>query len=180
MAEYASNAKGNAGLTTGIIGTSLAGLLALGAGNNGNGGFLSGLFGGNNNNCQMQLAAAQSEIARLGSELYANQVGTEVYSAAVQMSKADDAKINANYKELAQAIASLDKQVGIIQATQPLYFQLANCASEKYTDNATKYLVPGKVVLPTSAMCVENMNSWLQNSEYTPIPKVTTSTTPSA
>ena len=70
----------------------------------------------------MQLAAAQSEIARLGSELYANQVGTEVYSAAVQMSKADDAKINANYKELAQAIASLDKQVGIIQATQPLYF----------------------------------------------------------
>lgn len=32
MAEYASNAKGNAGLTTGIIGTSLAGLLALGAG----------------------------------------------------------------------------------------------------------------------------------------------------
>lgn len=79
MAEYASNAKGNAGLTTGIIGTSLAGLLALGAGNNGNGGFLSGLFGGNNNNCQMQLAAAQSEIARLGSELYANQVGTEVY-----------------------------------------------------------------------------------------------------
>jgi hypothetical protein len=51
MAEYASNAKGNAGLTTGIIGTSLAGLLALGAGNNGNGGFLSGLFGGNNNCC---------------------------------------------------------------------------------------------------------------------------------
>jgi hypothetical protein len=31
--------KGNAGLTTSIIGTSLAGLLALGAGNNGNGGF---------------------------------------------------------------------------------------------------------------------------------------------
>lgn len=179
MAEYASNAKGNAALTTGIIGTSLAGILALGAGNNnGNGGFLGGLFGGNNN-CQMHLSAAQAEIARLGSELYANQVGTEVYSAAVQMSKADDAKINANYKELAQAIAALDKQVGIIQATQPLYFQLANCASERYTDNATKYLVPGKVVLPTSAMCVENMHSWLQNSEYTPIPKVT-STTPSA
>lgn len=28
MAEYASNAKGNAGLTTGIIGTSLAGLIS--------------------------------------------------------------------------------------------------------------------------------------------------------
>lgn len=172
MAEYASNAKGNAGLTTGIIGTSLAGLLALG-GNNGNGGFLSGLFGGNNN-CNSQISALQADNARLGSELYANQVGTEVYAAAVQMSKADDAKINANYKELAQAIASLDKQVGIIQATQPLYFQLGQCASERYTDAATKYLVPGKVVLPTSAMCVESMGTWLQNTEYTPIPKVTT------
>ena len=29
--KYASNAKGNAGLTLGIIGTSIAGLLALGA-----------------------------------------------------------------------------------------------------------------------------------------------------
>ena len=32
MAEFASNGKGNAALTTGIIGTSLGGLLALGNG----------------------------------------------------------------------------------------------------------------------------------------------------
>ena len=38
--EYASNGKANAGLTTGIIGTSLAGLLTLG----GMGG-IGGLFG---------------------------------------------------------------------------------------------------------------------------------------
>ena len=43
--EYASKAKANAGLTTGIIGTSLAGLLTLGAMNNGNG-LLGGILGG--------------------------------------------------------------------------------------------------------------------------------------
>ena len=43
--HYASNAKANAGLTTGIIGTSLAGLLALGA--LGKGGLFN--FGGGNN-----------------------------------------------------------------------------------------------------------------------------------
>lgn len=45
MAEYASNAKANAGLTTGIIGTSLG---AIASGVLGNGG-LGGLFGGNCN-----------------------------------------------------------------------------------------------------------------------------------
>ena len=43
--EYASKAKANAGLTTGIIGTSLAGLLTLGAMSNG-GGLLGGIVGG--------------------------------------------------------------------------------------------------------------------------------------
>lgn len=46
MAEYASNAKGNAALTTGIIGTSLGAIASgvLGGGLNG----IGGLFGGNN------------------------------------------------------------------------------------------------------------------------------------
>lgn len=46
MHEVASNAKANAGLTTGIIGTSLAGLLTLG------GGLWKGIFGGPNNQTQ--------------------------------------------------------------------------------------------------------------------------------
>ena len=41
--KFASNAKANAGLTTGIIGTSLAGLLALGAMNKGG---IAGILGG--------------------------------------------------------------------------------------------------------------------------------------
>ena len=63
MGEFASNGKANAGLTTGIIGTTLGGLWALGAGN-GNGGILGGLLGGNN--CQMSpVSALQSEVAML-------------------------------------------------------------------------------------------------------------------
>lgn len=46
MSKSSGVAKG--GLITGIIGTSLAGLLAAGAGGDGDGGFLSGLFGGGN------------------------------------------------------------------------------------------------------------------------------------
>ena len=42
--KYATKAKANAGLTTGIIGTSLAGLMALGAIGNGKG--LAGILGG--------------------------------------------------------------------------------------------------------------------------------------
>ena len=50
--EYASNAKANAGLTLGIIGTSLAGLTILGnMSNGGGGGLLGNLFGGGNGNC---------------------------------------------------------------------------------------------------------------------------------
>ena len=47
--QHIPNGKINAGLTLGIIGTSLAGLMALN-GNNGNG-LLSSLFGGNNGGC---------------------------------------------------------------------------------------------------------------------------------
>lgn len=79
MGEFASNGKANAGLTTGIIGTTLGGLWALGAGN-GNGGILGGLLGGNN--CQMSpVSALQSEVAMLRAEKYSDKNTADVYSA---------------------------------------------------------------------------------------------------
>lgn len=79
MGEFASNGKANAGLTTGIIGTTLGGLWALGAGN-GNGGILGGLLGGNN--CQMSpVSALQSEIAMLRAEKYSDKNTADVYGA---------------------------------------------------------------------------------------------------
>lgn len=60
MAEYASKGVATGGLTTGIIGTSLAGLLAL---NNGN--LLGGLFGNND-----KLAALAAENTQLKAQVY--------------------------------------------------------------------------------------------------------------
>lgn len=81
-----SSGVAKAGLTTGIIGTSLAGLWALGAGN-GNG-LLGGLFGGNCNGgvmaaqgaYQAALSAKDAEIGQLKAERYADSVGTGVYA----------------------------------------------------------------------------------------------------
>lgn len=76
--EYASNGKGNAALTTGIIGTALAGLTAMGG--------LSGLFGTRTTQSdgdrpvtryEMELIQAgnakDTEIASLKSQLMMNQ-----------------------------------------------------------------------------------------------------------
>lgn len=64
MAEYASKGVGAGALTTGIIGTSLAGLMAL----NGNDGLLGGLFGNSQKN--EKIAALMSENTQLKSQAY--------------------------------------------------------------------------------------------------------------
>ena len=85
MAEFASTGKANAALTTGIIGTSLGGLLALG----------SNLLGGNvMNNCgcsenthvsryelgqESRIARLESEIALRDANIYSDQKLVEVY-----------------------------------------------------------------------------------------------------
>lgn len=104
--EYASNGKANAGLTTGIIGTSLAGLLWANGANGGNG-LLGGLFGGGNRSYvqtpEGKIGQLESEIAFLRSENYADKVANEVY-------KALDAKISANMKEVYGFVIDLDKR----------------------------------------------------------------------
>ncbi len=68
MGEYSSKGVGTGGLTTGIIGTSLAGLLAL---NNGNGGILGGLLG--NQDQQEKLNTLMNENTGLKSNAYTNE-----------------------------------------------------------------------------------------------------------
>ena len=115
--EYASNGKANAGLTTGIIGTALAGLLWA----NGNGG-LGGILGGFNNRgwnngsvgygaCYSQsfegkVGELQSEIAYLQSENYADKVANEVYRSL-------DNKISANLEKLYGFVIDLDKRTAL-------------------------------------------------------------------
>lgn len=109
--EYASNGKANAGLTTGIIGTSLAGLLwANGANGGGNGGLLGGLFGGNGNRYAQtyegKIGQLESEIAFLRSENYADKVANEVYRSL-------DARIRENMKEVYGFVIDLDKRTAL-------------------------------------------------------------------
>ena len=98
--NYASSGVGTAGLTLGIIGTSLAsGLL------NGNG--LGGLFGGNNNptsSAAYQLASKDTEIAQLKAERYADQ----------------------QVKELSVEVCNLKQRVAAIEVAEPLREQIIN------------------------------------------------------
>lgn len=141
---YASNAKGNAALTTGIIGTSLSGLLALGAG-------AFGIGGANRNaNCVNPMSAALAELGELKAERYTDSVGIDLYKEIIQQSNRADDKLASNIKEVMQGFIELDKKVAIIEARQPLLFQLAQCGSERYTDWKTKNVVYGEVVLPNT------------------------------
>lgn len=112
MATVESSGVAKAGLTTGIIGTSLAGLLALNGNNNCGNGLLGGLFGGNN--CgnmmagqaayQAAISAKDAEIGKLQAERYADAIGSKVYDAAIAMSNRNDEKINTNLKEAFQEL----------------------------------------------------------------------------
>ena len=113
------------------------------------------------------ISKLESKIAKLESERYTDGGGIDLYKESVAKSNAEDAKINANYVELAKAIAALDKQVAVDkQATVDNFAFLNNkidtCKQEVLCYvNAT--FVPGKLVMPLSSICPEAMqryNSW--------------------
>lgn len=102
--EYAKRGVANAGLTTGIIGTSLGAMSLLG----GAGNILGGLFGGNGNHCcggdgapvnryelglEQASAAKDAEISLLKSNIYGDQKLLEVYRYFDGELRAANAKI---------------------------------------------------------------------------------------
>ena len=164
--EYASNGKANAGLTTGIIGTSLAGLLTLG----GMGG-IGNIFGrpaGYVQTPEGKIGQLESEIAFLRSENYADRVSNEVY-------KALDSKISANLEKLYGFVIDLDKRTALNAQGLMYENQITNnridCCEEKvntkfYYENKLRDLadaniisyvnatfVPGKLVMPLTSIC---------------------------
>jgi hypothetical protein len=111
--EFASNAKGNAGLTTGIIGTSLAGALATGLIGNG------GLFNQNGNCANTAVSRyelGQSEIigrlesenALLKSNVYSDQKLVEVYKDLNGRLIGIEAKVNTIDKDVAVNNAKIE------------------------------------------------------------------------
>ena len=145
--EYnvASNATGNAALTTGIIGTALGVL-------NGNGNLLGGLFGNNcnNNACNMpitryeagmmqELAAKDGKIALLESNIYTYQKLADVYDRLLT-------KINAN-KEIQDGI---NMQQAVYNGTNTAAL---NCLQGQVAQlfALTKLIVPFSSICPTPA-----------------------------
>ena len=150
--EYASKAKANAGLTTGIIGTSLAGLLALGAMNNGNG-LLGGILGGKPE-CQgvphgelYNERKEQADFVELTKQYYESQIATnekidknffDLYKMNVDTSfglyknHVDDSfKLYKGQRDQADAIfakiADVEKKVDVMAAIRPYQDALINC-----------------------------------------------------
>ena len=146
MAEFASNGKGNAALTTGIIGTSLGGLLALG----------NGLLGGLGrtgccnedhfvNRYEMQkdkeIARLETENALLRSNTYADQKNIEMYKY-----------VDGRFREFEQALA------------QQAVYNATNTSTIACLQNQVACLQSlTKVVIPGTNICPEAMpryNSW--------------------
>lgn len=152
--HYASNAKANAGLTTGIIGTSLAGILAMKSG------LFNGLFGGCgcNNNCGCADAgiphgelynerkeqedyvaltkqfyegviASQANLNQKFFDLYKMNVDTSwgLYKNHVDDSFALYKGQRDNKDELIAKINEVDKKVDMMAAVRPYQDALINC-----------------------------------------------------
>jgi len=126
MAEFESSGVAKAGLTTGIIGTSLAGLMALG----GNGGGLlgGGLFG--NNNAQMAamgvLAEKDAKIAELTAQKYSDNQDAALYQATRSENEKLENRLMDYIKPLSQESASNRERVAVLEAQQAKNGEIAD------------------------------------------------------
>ena len=171
--KYASNSKANAGLTTGIIGTSLAGLLALGALGKGTG-ILGGL-GMNNCDCpnpclpQGSLYNERKETAdyiELTKKYYESQIATnekidknffDLYKFNVDNSFAlYKGRRDANDAIMAK-IADVEKKVDIMGAIRPYQDALINSKIDNVAlvgdfnlARRTCRMITGELVLPST------------------------------
>jgi len=122
------------------LGLAIPGTLAFLNQFGGFGGF-GGLFGGNNAqmyqcNDTRVIGALESEIAKLKSERYTDNVGTEVY-----------AEINKKYIELAQFIAAQDKANAVAEA---ITAERLSCLTNRVSalEALTKLVVPNSSICP--------------------------------
>ena len=143
MAEFASNGKANAGLATGIIGTSLGGLLTLG----------NGLLGGLGRSAccnedhfvnryemekEKEISRLQMENSILKSDKYTDEKSIELYKY-----------VDGRFREFEQAIA------------QQAVYNATNTSTIACLQNQVACLQAlTKVVIPTASICPEPMNRY--------------------
>lgn len=109
------------------------------------------------------IGALESELARVNSERYADMIGINTYKEAIALSNKNDDKINANYKELAQFITALDKQIAVERANTECNFRfldnkIDSRARELY-EYVNDHFVPGKLIMPKSSICPEPLSA---------------------
>ncbi len=178
MAEFASNGKANAALTTGIIGTGLGVL----NGNNGNG-LLSGLFGDRNTKYITQETfdwaekynQSQTENAFLRSENFTRQAATKAFEDSVTYASGLNDKANSNFKELygiviqqgqeilqlkgdikTMAVANDKEHIILTQEFRgglALEAERRECGDKNLYSYVNGTFVPGKLVMPLSSIC---------------------------
>lgn len=148
MAEFASRAVGNAGLSLGIIGTALSTL------NGGLGNLLGGNCAGISENqfinryemeMENKLQNKESEIAILKSERYTDEKLVEVY------------------KDLQSQISTLRNEQGAINTQQAVYNATANANISCLTAQVNQLSAITKLIVPADNVCPQPMplhNSW--------------------
>lgn len=152
MAEYASKGVGTGGLTTGIIGTSLAGLLAL---NNGNGGLLGNLFGNNNQN--ERISELMSENTQLKSRVYTDgevkQLNSEICNLRSEVQR-QGAEINCINKTSALREEITDGKIARVADASTCGINNLRCSIECLQNTVagiTRVYVPAAQVTPLPA-----------------------------
>ena len=175
--KYASKAKGNAGLTLGIIGTSLAGLMALGG--NGIGNLLCGKqeCPGVPHGELYNERKEQEDYVALTKEFYEGQIATnakidknffDLYKMNVDTSfglyknHVDDSfRLYKGQRDQADAImakiADVEKKVDVMAAVRPYQDALINCKIDNVAQvsdfnlaRRTCRMITGELVLPST------------------------------
>lgn len=151
MAEFASKGVANAGLATGIIGTSL-GVLGGGLGN-----LLGGVLGGVNG--ISGIASDNMPVTRYELQMEDRLISKDSEIALLKSEKYTDEKIVDVYERLSTRIRGVEDQV----AAQAVY-NATNTATIACIQNQVAQLQSlTKVIVPASSICPAPMplhNSW--------------------
>lgn len=144
MAEFASNGKANAALTTGIIGTALG---VLGSGMN--------LLGGLGNGCCSENIAVNRYELNMENQI----VQKDVENALLRSNIYTDQKLTDVYERLSNRIAGVEAQVN----TQAVYNATVNANIACMQNQITQLQSLTKLIVPSSSICPAPMpayNSW--------------------
>ena len=170
MAEFASNGKGNAALTTGIIGTALSGLLAAGTGILGGAKLARGeeswcnedhLINRYNMEQEKEIVQLKMDKAILISDSNTNKKIADTYE------KIND-RIERLYKDLDGKIVVNENKTQAMFTEQAVYNAANNATIGCIRNQVDGLYGMTKLIIPHSSVCPQPMplyNSWKDPSE---------------